>query len=146
MLPALISTIGGLLGAGLGYASARKSSRENRENSLEVLEKEQSYNNWLLGNQKQLMMEDAKAAGMSPAFAQGSILGASSSSPSVSPGQSVVPDFSGIPASANLISEMLLNKPVIDSNARLNNAKAREQELLNKDKEERNKVLGIRPG
>lgn len=139
---AAINAGGAFLGSLLGYSSARESSKENRENSLEVLQKEQDYNDYLLGHQKQLMMQDAKDAGMSPSFAQGSILGASSSSPSVSPGSSVPYDYSLLGSAASDIAALLQQKPVVEANARKLNADARAQELENSDKEQKNKTLG----
>lgn len=138
----LVTAGASIIGDLLGISSSKSASELNHENAVDILNREQSYNNWLLGNQKQKMMQDAKDAGMSPAFAQGSILGASSSSPSVSPGSAVPYDFSGIKNAGSVIGDMLLNKPLIQANARLANSKAREQELLNADKEERNKILG----
>lgn len=122
--PAVIAAVGAIAGALLNNAttsSANKANERINERQIEASEKrlkdEQDYNNFLLNNQKQMQMNDARAAGMNPAFAQGSLTGGMSSSPSV-PVPSQIPmqatDWSGLGAVGNNISNALLQGAQID--------------------------------
>lgn len=140
-IPAAASALGSVASSFFNYKSNMDSTILNQDNAKEILKLEQDYNNFLLGNQKQLSMDDAKKAGVNPAFAQGSVMGSSSSSPSVSAGTAIPTDFSGIGNGFNAMAQLLMQEPVLEANTRLTNAKAEEQELLNADKKSKNRVL-----
>lgn len=61
-----------------------KANEKARQYNSEEAQKSRDYNTWLLANQSQLKMQDARKAGVNPAFMNGSLLG-STPSPSSSP-------------------------------------------------------------
>lgn len=72
-----------LVGAALvSGASTLLSNEMNRANAQYSFNKQKEYNNWLLGHQTQEEVADARAAGLNPAFMNGSQLGAAPSPPS----------------------------------------------------------------
>lgn len=103
----------------------------NRENSKEAFEAQKDYSMWLLRNQTQERVKDLRSAGLNPAFMNGSQLGSAPPSPSYTPSVSQNP--------LDLGSAMMFGKTSADT--RLTNAQAKAQELLNADKEAKNKVL-----
>ena len=111
---ALVSTALNFFGSSRTNKSNEKINQRNIDYSREAFDKEKEYNNWLLGNQKQLEMSDAKSAGMNPAFFQGSSLGGSSISPSVNMPQQLPMDYrfdtSGIAQASGNAMQWLLGK------------------------------------
>lgn len=88
--PAIIAAVGAVASTLLSSssnASTNKTNKEINEEQIAASEKrlkdEQDYNNFLLNNQKQMQMSDAKQAGLNPAFAQNGQVGGMSSSPNV---------------------------------------------------------------
>lgn len=86
--PAVIAAAGALGSAAVNWFSNKKTNDSNKEinqsqidYSREAFENEKEYNNFLLGNQRQMQMQDMKSSGMNPAFVQGSNLGGSTISP-----------------------------------------------------------------
>lgn len=103
----------------------------NKENSKEAFEAQKDYSTWLLRNQTQERVKDLRSAGLNPAFMNGSQLGSSV------PPSSYTPSVSQNPF--DLGTAMMFGKTSADT--RLTNAQAKAQELLNADKESKNKVL-----
>lgn len=68
-----------------GIANQIGQEKENeraRQYNSEEAQKARDYNTWLLANQTQLKAQDARSAGLNPAFMNGSILGSTPSVPS----------------------------------------------------------------
>lgn len=95
-------------------------NQQQIEYAREAFEKEKDYNNWLLGNQRQLQMSDSKAAGQNPAFVNGSSLGGVSN-----PAKMEVPaqipmnynfDASGISTGISKALDFFLAKKQTDAN------------------------------
>lgn len=118
--PAIIAAVGTIASSVLGATSQNSTNKANKainqaqiEASEQRLKEEQEYNNFLLSNQKQMQMSDAKAAGVNPAFAAQSSIGGMSQSPSV-PVPQAIPmqsfDWSQLGAVGSMISNALLNQ------------------------------------
>lgn len=121
---AVISGGSQLLAAGVNYLSNNRTNNANRdinkaqiEYAREAFEKEKEYNNFLLQNSKQMQMSDSKAAGVNPAFANGSQVGGASTSPSMNMPSQIPMDYnfdsSGIAAAGRTGMDMLLGKAQI---------------------------------
>ena len=91
------------------------------EYAREAFEKEKDYNNFLLNNQRQMQMADSKAAGVNPAFVNGSQLGGVSN-----PAKMDVPaqipmnynaDYSGISSGVQSALNFFLQKKLINAQA-----------------------------
>lgn len=122
--PAIIGAVAAIGSALLSNKSTHDANKANQkineqqiESSEKRLKDEQEYNNFLLNNQKQMQMNDAKQAGINPAFAGGNLVGGMSSSPSV-PVPSQIPmqatDWSGLGAVGSNISNALLQSAQVD--------------------------------
>lgn len=138
---ALIAAGGSILSSLLGNASNNSANKSNErinerqlEESQKRLKEEQDYNNFLLTNQKQMQMSDAKSAGANPAFAQGSLLSGMSSSPSVSvPNQLPMHpyDWNGISqAGNNYLQALLTTAQVRKTNAETDLTEAQKDRQL----------------
>lgn len=112
-------------------------------------EKARQYNTWLLSNSTQRNVQDARAAGLNPAFMNGSVLG-STPSPSVAassagaPGSQASVGSLGISpldlsAPFSLLSNLMMQKAAV----RKNNADAERQEILNERMKEEDREFGI---
>lgn len=123
-LPALITAIASLASSVLGASSNHSTNKANQaindaqiKASEDRLREEQNYNNFLLQNQKQMQMTDAKQAGINPAFAGPNLVSGMSSSPSV-PVPSMIPmqsyDWSSLGNLGPQISNALLQGAQID--------------------------------
>ena len=128
-LDAAISATASHINTGINWLMNRETNKANEkinqqqiEYAREAFEKEKDYNNWLLGNQRQLQMQDSKSAGVNPAFAQGSNLGGVSN-----PAKMDVPnqipmnyqfDTSGISSGVQNALNFLLQKKLISSQAK----------------------------
>ena len=124
MIPALIGALGAI-------GSTMLTNHANKANALQGYEMQKDYNNWLLLHQTQERVKDARSAGLNPAFMNGSQLGGTPPPPSYTP-----PTYN---SPLDLSSAMMFGK--VASDTRLTNAQARAQELLNSDKESRNKAI-----
>lgn len=123
-LPEAIAAAGSLLSTVL-------TNRENKKNAKEGFEMQKDYSNWLLRNQTQESVKDLRAAGLNPAFMNGSQLSNTPSQPQYDVPNSQSPfDFG---------TSLMLGQAL--ANARKANADAEAQELLNEDKKVKNKVL-----
>lgn len=125
-LDAAIQATASHINTGINWLMNKETNKANErinqqqiEYAREAFEKEKDYNNWLLGNQRQMQMNDAKAAGVNPAFSQGSNLGGAS----ISPKQDVpnqIPmnynfDASGISTGVQNALQYLLQKKQVDA-------------------------------
>lgn len=124
MIPALIGALGAI-------GSTMLTNQANKANSESGYQMQKDYNQWLLSHQTQEHVKDARSAGLNPAFMNGSQLGSTPSPPSYTP-----PTYN---SPLDLSSAMIFGKTIADT--RLTNAQARAQELANKDKESKNKVI-----
>lgn len=132
MIPAII-------GAGGAILSTALTNSANSRNARNAFAREQAYNTWLMRNETQMRVKDLRSAGLNPAFMNGSQMGSSSGSPSYDTPQMSSPvDLS----SAMMFGQTIANTQNLHANTRKTLADARAQELLNKDKEQRNKILG----
>lgn len=86
IIPSIISAAA-VLGGTL-YAN-----EANKANSQRAFDAEKDYSRWLLANGMQEKVKDMRAAGLNPAFENGSQLGASPSAPSYNNAQMEKPDF-----------------------------------------------------
>lgn len=79
-----------------------------RDYNLQEAQKARAYNTWLLSNQTQLKANDARQAGLNPAFMNGSILGTTPSVPSspTSPNTTIPFDSSAILQGERLDAEI----------------------------------------
>lgn len=114
------------INTGINWLMNRETNKANErinqqqiEYAREAFEKEKDYNNWLLGNQRQMQMGDSKAAGVNPAFAQGSNLGGVSN-----PAKMDVPnqipmnynfDASGISSGVQNAMNFMLQKKMVEA-------------------------------
>lgn len=121
-----------LVGSALVSAgSAIATNMLNRKNADYAFDKQKAYNNWLLAHQTQAQVADLRSAGLNPAFMNGSQLGNTPSPPSYD-----TPSFENPIDLSNL---MMFGK--VSADTRLTNAQAKAQELLNADKESKNKAI-----
>lgn len=120
-----------IIGAAAALGSNIITNIANRENSEHSWQREKDYNNWLLQNETQMRVQDARKAGLNPAFMNGSQLGSSGGSPSYD-----TPQFQ---SPLDLGTAMMFGKTAADT--RLTNAQAKAQELLNADKESKNQAI-----
>lgn len=151
-LDAAISATASHINTAINWLANRETNKANKQINQqqidfarESFDKEKEYNNWLLGNQKQMQMSDARQAGANPAFAQGSLLGGMSTSPHQNQPNLIPMDYnfdaSGISQGVQHALDYLLNKKAVEANARKTNADAEAQELLNEDKKAKNNAL-----
>lgn len=115
----------------IGAAATIGTNIANRENAEHSWQREVAYNNWLLNNETQMRVQDARKAGLNPAFMNGSQLGSSGGSPTYDTPQYQSP--------MDLSTAMMFGKTAADT--RLTNAQAKAQELLNADKESKNQAI-----
>lgn len=151
ILQGLTDVTGGILGFIANKDNNKSNMKMHREQldfAAKQYEKEREYNTWLLQNQKQLQMQDAKAAGANPAFAQGSLLGGMSSGPTSSipsPIPNQAPDFSWIGrAGTNVTAAMRQDADLKMREEEHNKQMEYMQEQINSlKKDNRNKELDI---
>lgn len=124
MIPALIGALGAV-------GSTMLTNQANKANAESGYQMQKDYNQWLLAHQTQEHVKDARSAGLNPAFMNGSQLGSTPSPPAYTPPTYISP--------LDLSSAMMFGK--VASDTRLTNAQARAQELLNADKESKNKAI-----
>lgn len=116
-----------LLSAGINFWSNNRTNHTNRDinreqiqASKDMLKAEQDYNTYMMQNQKQMQINDAKSAGVNPAFAQGSQIGNQSPSPSASV-PSPIPmrsfDASMIGEAVRDMNNYLLQKKQVEASA-----------------------------
>lgn len=121
------------INSAINFFANRETNKANQrineqqiEYAREAFEKEKNYNNWLLGNQRQLQMADQKAAGVNPAFQNGSQLGGVSN-----PAKMDIPaqipmnynaDYSGISSGVQSALNFFLQKKLV--NAQTHNLEA----------------------
>ena len=110
-------------------------NQQQIEYAREAFEKEKEYNNWLLGNQRQLQMQDAKAAGVNPAFVNGSSLGGVSN-PATMQVPTQIPmnyqgDYSGISEGISRALDYFLQKQQVNANVK--NLDANTQKTLSEN-------------
>lgn len=123
-LPEAIAAAGSLLSTVL-------TNRANKNNAKEGYDMQKDYSNWLLRNQTQESVQDLRAAGLNPAFMNGSQLANTPSQPQY--------DVPNVQSPFDFSTSLMLGQAI--ANARKANADAEAQELLNEDKKEKNKVL-----
>lgn len=139
-IPAAIAAVASIAGTLLSNKSNKDINKKQIENQHELLKKEQDYNTYMMQNQKQMQMNDAKSAGINPAYAgSSSLVGGISSSPSA-PSVSQIPMENPLGGAIQAVNTYLLKKQV-DADSRLKNAESERQELLNEDKKAKNNVL-----
>lgn len=157
-LDAAISATASHINSVINYLANNRTNKANKEinqqqidYAREAFEKEKDYNNWLLGNQRQLQMQDSKAAGVNPAFAQGSSLGGASINPSMNVPNQIPMDYnfdaSGISNGVQNMLQYLLQKKQV--NAAVNNLDADTQKKLSENdilKIEREYLPAMRKG
>lgn len=120
-----------IIGAAAALGSNIITNIANRENAEHSWQREKDYNNWLLQNESQMRVQDARKAGLNPAFMNGSQLGSS--------GGSLSYDTPQFQSPFDLGTAMMFGKTAADT--RLTNAQAKAQELLNADKESKNQAI-----
>lgn len=120
-----------LVGAAASIGSNIITNLANKSNADTSFQREKDYNNWLLHNETQMRVQDARKAGLNPAFMNGSQLGSSAGSPTYD-----TPQFQ---SPMDLGTAMMFGKTAADT--RLTNAQAKAQELLNADKESKNQAI-----
>lgn len=132
LLPA-ITAGASLLGGLFGMKSTSDANKANADLTREMWDKQVDYQNFLLHNQKQMQMQDAKQAGINPAFAQGSIIGGgTASAPSASAPTMQPMDMSFIGQSANNAVNGLIqqkNLDILNSNAQIQDEKAKQERM-----------------
>lgn len=125
-LDAAISAGASHINTAINWLANRETNKANKkinqqqiDFARESFEKEKDYNNWLLGNQKQLQMSDARQAGANPAFAQGSLLGGMSQPPHQAIPNQIPMDYnfdaSGISMGVQNALQYMLQKKQVDA-------------------------------
>lgn len=122
---AIANAAGQTLDAISRFWSTNKTNNANREINAsqiqaakDMLKSEQDYSTYMMQNQKQFQMQDLKNAGVNPAFAQGSQLGANAAS---SPTQSVPNQIPMMPYDLNIGSgvansiQYMLQKKMVEA-------------------------------
>lgn len=114
------------INSAINFFANRETNKANQrinehqiEYAREAFEKEKEYNNWLLGNQRQLQMQDSKSAGVNPAFVNGSSLGGVSN-PAKMDVPSQIPmnynaDYSGISSGVQSALNFFLQKKLVNA-------------------------------
>lgn len=123
-IPAAIAAAGSLV-------STLLTNSENKRIAKEGYDMQKDYSNWLLRNQTQESVKDLRAAGLNPAFMNGSQLANTPDQPQY--------DVPNVQSPFDFGTSLMLGQAI--ANARKANADAEAQELLNEDKKEKNKVL-----
>ena len=130
-IPAAIAAAGSI-------ASTLLSNKMSKDNAKEGYQMQKDYSQWLLRNQTQESVKDLRAAGLNPAFMNGSQLANTPDSPAYDTPDVKSPiDF----GSAMMFAQVGAQTANLKADARKANADAEAQELLNADKLEKNKVL-----
>lgn len=120
-----------IIGAAAAVGSSLLTNAANRSNAERSYQIQRDYNQWLLSHQTQEQVRDLRSAGLNPAFMNGSQLGNTPSPPAYD-----TPHFD---SPLDLSSAMMFANNA--ANTRLTNAQARAQELLNADKEHKNRAI-----
>lgn len=107
------------------------SNQANKRMAKEAYEEQKDYSTWLLRNQTQESVKDLRAAGLNPAFMNGSQLANTPSPPQY--------DTPSIQSPIDFGSALMFAQ--VAANTRKANADAENQELLNEDKKKRNEVV-----
>lgn len=119
------------IAAAASIGSTVLTNQSNKKMASDAYERQKDYSNWLLRNQTQESVKDLRAAGLNPAFMNGSQLANTPSAPQYdTPSVQSPLDF----GSALMFAE-------VAANTRKANADAESQELLNEDKKKRNDVI-----
>lgn len=112
VVPAIIGAVGAI-------AASQIANYNNSANSALAYNRQVEYNNWLLRHQQQMKVQDMRSAGLNPAFANGSQLGATPPPPSYQVLPSQPMDFNNL---------FLLGKQLAETKNLENDSKKKEAE------------------
>ena len=119
------------IAAAASIGSAILSNNQNKKMASDAFNREKDYSTWLLRNQTQESVKDLRAAGLNPAFMNGSQLANTPSTPQY--------DTPSVQSPLDFGSALLFSQ--VAARTRKDNADAENQELLNEDKKKRNEVV-----
>lgn len=119
------------IAAAASIGSAIISNNQNKKMASDAFNREKDYSTWLLRNQTQESVKDLRAAGLNPAFMNGSQLANTPSTPQY--------DTPSVQSPLDFGSALLFSQ--VAARTRKDNADAENQELLNEDKKKRNEVV-----
>ncbi|AYQ58223.1 putative VP2 [Microviridae sp.] len=119
------------IAAAASIGSTVLTNQSNKKMASDSFERQKDYSNWLLRNQTQESVKDLRAAGLNPAFMNGSQLANTPSAPQY--------DTPSVQSPLDFGSALMFAQ--VAANTRKANADAESQELLNEDKKKRNDVI-----